>query len=87
MRYRVYITPHAIQQWRTRVHPDPDLDAITKWVRARLKSQLKRGLDKAGSSYPLELRPGLVAMLDLNRRGPGWVVKTFIVTDRYKLPG
>lgn len=85
----VWITPHAMEQWRQRIHPDTEVAVILKWVRARLKTQLRKGLkrDIEKMSYPLELKPGLIAMLDLNRRGPGWVVKTFIVTDRYKLPG
>jgi len=87
MRYKVYITPHALRRWRERVNPNPDVAEIATLVSRKLRGKMRKGLARSGDSFPLEISPGLIAQLDFNRRGPGWAVRTFVVTDRYKLPG
>lgn len=89
MRYKVFITPHALKQWRRRVRPYTNPETIARWVAARLRIQMALGIvfnERRASE--LTLRPGLTAVVALNKKGPGWAVLTFTIDpEKLKLPG
>lgn len=90
MRYKVWISSHAMEQWRERVGSEMSRTAIAKWVARRIRDNVQSsGLTfNARGACSLELKPGLMAVVALNEWGPGWAVITFTVTgDRLKLPG
>lgn len=77
MRFRVYVTLHALRQWRERVNPGDGVEQISRLVRVGLKNQIRVGL-KANSrgAFELNLLPGVTAIMGLD--GRGWVVITVI---------
>lgn len=89
MRCRVFITPHALKQYRKRVDPNVNIEKLNRWVAAKIHAQMTKGLTRNNKgAYNIEMRQGLVAIIDFNRRGPGWAVLTFItVSKRLRLPG
>lgn len=88
MRCRVYVTPHALRQWRNRVNPGDSVERIAKIVRGRLKHQIRVGM-KANSrgAFELELMPRLTAIMVID--GRGWVLITVIYSgsNQNRLPG
>ena len=80
---RLLITEHAMMRWRERVGYG-DYKRIKNLVMGKLLPRLRLGLDSnARGAFPLELSPGLVAVLEIDPAGY-WVVTTF---RRDELPG
>jgi len=88
MRYRVFVSSHALRQWRKRVNPRESVEQIIRVVRGRLTSQMRVGLKvNSRGAFELELRPGITAIMGLD--GRGWVVITVIhsAQEKHRLPG
>lgn len=91
MLYKVYITHHALTQWRKRVGTNTHPEVIARWVSSKIRSHMLSGIkfNHKGASR-LRLCRGLVAVIAMNKRGPGWAVLTFTVSgnpERLRLPG
>lgn len=92
MRYRVWVSPHAMEQWRERVGTNIPPAALARWIAKKIRTRVQStGLTfNARGACCLELRPGLKAVVTLNERGPGWAVLTFTFAgdpDELRLPG
>lgn len=88
MRVNVFMSPHAMDQWNSRVGPMKQARVVSL-IRRRLANQLAVGLrarDK--EAFGLEICPGLTAVI--KPVTGAWMVKTVIVTrspDHLSLPG
>lgn len=90
MRYKVWISPHAMEQWKDRVGSNIPPAALARWIAEKIRMRVQStGLTfNARGACCLELKPGVRAVVALNERGPGWAVLTFLVAgDHYDLPG